>query len=309
MKLSVCIFAYNLEKFLAHAIESALSQETDFEFEIVIGEDCSKDSTRAIALNYQNKYPEKIRVLCNERNLGIMENYSNTINQCRGEFIALMDGDDYWISNKKLQAQFDFLTAHPEFTLCFHDAKILKMNSGWDKRTCCDTVRKKIVSFEDVIGDVHIPTSSLMFRRSALTDFPQKWFNNLHCPDRPIFLMLLSQGPGYYFNELWSVYRKHPNGFWTGQDYQAQWRIHLQIYKLMGQYYKDRYKKSFCKCEKRVNYTLAVNLIRDGEIKRALCFIRKYIRNGCERSLLPKMGFYCKIFFFAILYFKTRLGL
>ncbi|MCS3796523.1 glycosyltransferase family 2 protein [Niastella sp. OAS944] len=309
MKLSVCIFAYNLEEFIANAIESALLQETDFEYEIVIGEDCSKDSTRAIALDYQNRYPGKIRVLCNERNLGIMENYSNTINHCRGEFIALMDGDDYWVSNRKLQAQVDFLTAHPEFTLSFHDAKILKTKGGWDKRTCCGADHKKIVTFNDVVCDVHIPTSSLVFRRSALTSFPQKWFNKLHCPDRPIFLMLLSNGPGYYFNELWSVYRKHPHGFWTAQDYQAQWRIHLQIYKLMGQHYGDRYKESFCNCETRVNYTLAINLIKDKEVKRALCFFRKYMRSRCRKSLLQKFKVYCNVFFFAVLYCKTRLAL
>lgn len=309
MKLSICIFAYNLEEFIANSIESALCQITDFEYEIVIGEDCSKDSTRELVLGYQNKYPDKIRVLCNERNLGIMENYSHTINQCRGEFIALMDGDDYWINDRKLQTQVNFLTTHPEFSLCFHDAKIIKTNGDWDDITCCGADHKKIISFNDVVCDVHVPTSSLVFRRKALTDFPPKNFNNLHCPDRPVFLMLLANGPGYYFNELWSVYRKHPNGFWTGQDYQSQWRIHLQIYKLMNQLYKGRYNDSFCKCETRVNYILAVNLIKDNKVKRALCYFRKYIRSNSGNSFLIKYKYYCNVFFFIILYFKNRLGL
>jgi glycosyltransferase involved in cell wall biosynthesis len=304
MKLSVCIFAYNLEKFIARSIESVLSQETDFEYEIVIGEDCSTDSTRAIALAYQQKYPGKIRVLCNEKNLGIMENYTHTINQCRGEFIALLDGDDYWIGDRKLQVQVDYLTANPEYVLCFHDAKILKKDGSFDNITCCGPDHKKIVSFKDVICDVHIPTSSLVFRRNGLSDFPPEWFNYTYCPDRPIFLLLLANGPGYYFNELWSVYRKHPNGFWTGQDYQSQWRIHLQIYKLLNRHYNDRYKDSFCKCETRVNYTLAVNLIKDNQVKRALCCFRKYMRSAGK-----SFSFYRNVLLFALLYFKNRLRL
>jgi glycosyltransferase involved in cell wall biosynthesis len=305
MKLSVCIFAYNLEKFIGQAIESVLSQITDFDYEIVIGEDCSKDSTREIVLGYQHKYPDKIRVLCNKQNLGIMENYSHSINQCKGEFIALLDGDDYWLSNRKLQKQVDYLTANPAYSLCFHDAKILNTNEQWDDETCCGAGHKKIVTFEDVVCDVHIPTSSLVFRRSALTNFPPEWFNNTHCPDRPIFLMLLANGPGYYFSELWSVYRKHANGFWTGQNYQTQWHVHLQIYKLMGQHYKDRYEGSFCKCETRVNYILAVNLIKDKKVKRALCYFRKYVKKRGKTSL----RYYWNVFLFMILYciYKLRL--
>lgn len=307
MKLSICIFAYNLEKFIAQAIESVLCQVMDFEYEIVIGEDCSTDSTREIVANYQNKNPERISVLYNSKNLGMMENVSHTISQCRGEFIALLDGDDYWISNRKLQAQVNFLTANPEYVLCFHDAKILKMNGQWDNITCCGADHKKNISFNDVVCDVHIPTSSIVFKRSSLAQFPPKWFNDLHATDRPLFLMLLSNGPGFYFNELWSVYRKHPMGYWTRQHYQSQWLIHLQIYKVLNQHTKGRYKQSFCKCETRVSYNLAVNLVKDLRVKRALCYFRKYIRSAGKTSFSKRFDFYFKILFFIILYFQSRL--
>lgn len=308
MKLSVCIFAYNHESYIAEAIESVLQQVTDFDYEIVIGEDCSSDSTRNIVKYYQNKYPQQIRALLNERNLGMMENYSHTITACRGEFIALMDGDDYWINNNKLQSQVDFLQANSNYSLCFHDAKILKTNKRWDQITCCGKDQKEVITFEDLICHVHIPTASLVFRRNMLGDFPPKWFGDLNAPDRPIFLMLAASGPGYYFNELWSVYRKHPKGIWTGQHYQSQWLTHLQIYKIMNLHYKGKYKKSFCKCEASVNFTLAIRLLKDNSFKRAMCCFRKYVR--ITRGMFSLRPDVCRnIIVFRLLYFRQRVGL
>lgn len=307
LKLSVCIFTYNHENFISETIESALNQVTDFEYEIVIGEDCSTDSTGKIVRYYQQQHPGSIRALFNKRNLGMMENNSQTLLQCRGEYIALMDGDDYWIHNKKLQAQVDFLEANPSYSLCFHDAKILKIDGQWNhKSTCCGPENKRIVSFTDVICDVHIPTSSLVFRRTALHDYPPRWFGSLNAPDRPLFLMLTANGPGYYFKEIWSVYRQHPNGTWTGQHYQSQWLTHLQIYQVLNRHYNHKYDKAFCKCEKRAAYTLASRLMKENKVKRAFCFLRVYRRAGNGRLAIRPAKWY-RIIAFMLIYLKSRL--
>ena len=120
VKVSVHMITYNHERFIAQAIEGVLMQQTDFAVELVIGEDCSTDGTRAIVRRYGERYPERIRLLLQERNLGARANALATLNACRGQYIALCEGDDYWTDPTKLQKQVDFLESHPECSLCFH---------------------------------------------------------------------------------------------------------------------------------------------------------------------------------------------
>src|SRR5687768_16687744 len=113
MKVSVAMITYNHEAFVAQAIESVLMQKTDFDFELVIGEDCSTDKTREIVNGYKSKYGERIRVLLPAKNLGINRNLKQTLLACQGRYIALLEGDDYWTSSLKLQKQVNFLDTHP----------------------------------------------------------------------------------------------------------------------------------------------------------------------------------------------------
>jgi len=303
MKLSVCIFTYNHKQFIERTIESVLSQTTEFDFEVVVGEDCSTDGTRCIVKSFQQRYPGKIRGIYNERNLGMMENNSHTILQARGEYVAILDGDDYWTNERKLQEQVNFLEAHPEYVYCFHDARILKQDGQWHERTCCGPDHKKVVRFEDVICDVHIPTASLVFRRKAIDGYPPAWFNSLNAPDRPLFLLLASRGPGYYFNEPWSVYRQHSNGTWTGQHYQSRWLTHLQIFSVMNRHFNGLFEKGFCRCTARVNYILAMELLKDKKLRRARCAFRNYKRASGWRILMP--GCLVKMAAFEIAYFRS----
>ena len=117
--LSVVMTTYNHERYIATAIESVLRQQTDFPIEIVIGEDCSTDRTLNIALDYQSQYPEAIRIVRSESNVGWRENYRRTIAAAQGRYIALLDGDDYFTHRKKLQMQVDLLEANPDVGLCY----------------------------------------------------------------------------------------------------------------------------------------------------------------------------------------------
>ncbi len=115
-KLSVVFITYNHEPFIRKALDGVLMQETDFDFKIVVGEDCSTDNTRAILLEYKEKYPEKIKLLFREKNLGCPTlNVYQTAMECRGEYLAFLEGDDYWTDPHKLQKQVDFLESHPDY--------------------------------------------------------------------------------------------------------------------------------------------------------------------------------------------------
>ncbi|UXE67963.1 MAG: glycosyltransferase [Chryseotalea sp. WA131a] len=285
MKLSVCIFTFNHAAFIAQAIESVLKQQANFEFEVIIGEDCSTDRTRDIVESFQAKYPDKVRAFLNPKNLGVMPNNVYILGQARGEYIALLDGDDYWLGTEKLQHQVDFLDANPDFVLCFHDAKVLGLNGQIGPQTCCGDKQKKVVSLSDIVCDTHIPTGSVVFRRSALKKFPPPNYCSLKATDRPLFLFLSEFGRSYYFNETWSVYRKHPNGDWTGRPYQSQYLTHLQIYTFMNKHLKRKHESAFCSCETRVAYELAFELLKHGRVKRARYAFRRFLR--ASKGLTP----------------------
>lgn len=117
--LSVIMTTYNHERYIAEAIESVLRQQTSFRVEIVIGEDCSTDRTLNIARDYQSMYPECIRIVTSEENVGWRKNYRRTIAAAKGKYIALLDGDDYFTHRKKLQMQVDMLESNPEAGMCY----------------------------------------------------------------------------------------------------------------------------------------------------------------------------------------------
>ena len=119
---SIVVTTYNQERSLPVTLDSLLAQKTAFPFEIVVGEDCSKDGTRSVLAEYARRYPEVIRPVYNEHNLGILGNYVSTLRQCRGKYISGCAGDDSWNDPEKLQLQVDIME------------RIRR--SAWSIRTC-----------------------------------------------------------------------------------------------------------------------------------------------------------------------------
>ena len=128
--VSVKMITYNHEPYIAQAIEGVLGQETSFPFELVIGEDCSTDGTREIVFDYQKKYPDIIRVITSDKNVGARKNGLRTEKACRGKYIAYCEGDDYWHHPQKLEKQVDYLERHPECGLIHSDYNRHFVTSG-----------------------------------------------------------------------------------------------------------------------------------------------------------------------------------
>lgn len=113
--VSIGILVYNQKKYIKSAIESILVQEVDFNYEIVIADDCSTDGTQNILIEYANKYPQIIRLILQEQNVGLQENSKCLKRACRGRYRATQEGDDYWINTDRLQQQVDFLSENPDY--------------------------------------------------------------------------------------------------------------------------------------------------------------------------------------------------
>ena len=128
--VSVVMITYNHEDYIGQAIEHVARQETSFPFELIIGEDCSTDRTRQIVFEYQKKYPNLIRIIISEKNVGARRNLLRTEVACRGKYIAYCEGDDYWHDPRKLQIQVDFLESNPNYGLVCSDARSYTVETG-----------------------------------------------------------------------------------------------------------------------------------------------------------------------------------
>jgi glycosyltransferase involved in cell wall biosynthesis len=151
MKVSVLIMTYNHAPFIAQALDSALMQATNFPYEIIVSEDCSTDGTREIVQTYHNRFPEKIRLMLSERNIATNAIVVRGIEAARGQYVALLDGDDYWISAEKLQKQADFLDSHSHCAMCFHNATVIHEDSSEEARLWTPEHQPELTSLEAMI--------------------------------------------------------------------------------------------------------------------------------------------------------------
>jgi len=219
--VSVCCITYNHEAYLVQAIESVLTQKTDFTVEMVIGEDCSADGTRRIAQEYECRYPGRIRVLTPAHNLGIMPNLMATMARCTGEFIAFLEGDDYWTDPTKLQRQVEALRAQPASAMCFHDAEIFYDDNS--SPSCNFSVKfAEILSASGTdcreftqhdLGRLgwFMPSASMLFRASGLLPLPG-WFVGVFSGDYTLQLLSTRHGSALYLPHVMSRYRLHAGG-------------------------------------------------------------------------------------------------
>ena len=209
------MITYNHEKVISQAIEGVLMQKTSFPVELIIGEDGSKDNTKSICLDYQKKHDNLIKLRLQENNIGAIQNFIGCLNACKGKYIAFCEGDDYWTDPLKLQKQVDYLEAHPEISLCFHNAMIKYEGIKGKDHLFCDEDIKKVTTIEDVIKKWYIPSASMVFRNSLITPLPD-WFNNIYNGDYALQLLLAAKGKVGYINDVMCVYRKNANALSGG---------------------------------------------------------------------------------------------
>ena len=213
--VSVCIVTYNQEQYIAQTLESVLAQKTTFSFEIVVGEDVSKDKTRAICEDYAARYPSVIRLLDTPKNLGAMQNSLSTFRESRGKYIALLEGDDYWIDDKKLQKQVEALEQDDLRTVCFtgrkdfDEEKNVFVTVHGDRGDNCFYPK-------DFAQETFFHTSTAMFRQPKTDDWLEK-LAQFTIGDRPMFILLLTESGGYAYKlkDICSVFRLNNNSSFT----------------------------------------------------------------------------------------------
>lgn len=233
--VSVCMITYNHQKFISEAIEGVLMQKTTFPIELIIGEDCSTDATRSICIDYQNKYPDIIKLQLPDTNKGMMRNFIENMQAATGRYIALCEGDDYWTDPYKLQKQVEFLEANKDYSIVSHNA--LKVNYFDGSSLKMNNFESNLdFSFNDMLNRLlTIPTASIVFKNTTIPD----WITFCKVGDWPLLSWLLNNGKGYYFCETMSVYSKHEKGMSVDIQKRNHNRILLETFLIIEQHNKN----------------------------------------------------------------------
>lgn len=266
MKLSVAMTTYNHERFIGQAIESVLAQKVDFDYEILIGDDCSTDGTRTVILNFQRRYPERIKAYLREHNIGAARNLAWTIAACQGQYLALLEGDDYWSCTSKLQKQVDFLDSHPDWAICCARAEVkneddmdlskLRVQTGaiFPARPGSSHPIAQGVSgllptapraagtytLEDLLPENFIPTCTVLYRWDRPPRFPA-WFFRSSLGDLPRHALVAGHKKIELLDERMAVYRIHAGGMWSSRERVGQILEHARMLSALSRHLGGHY--------------------------------------------------------------------
>ena len=268
-RVSVATTTYRHEAFIGDAIEGVLMQDTDFPVEMVIGEDCSPDGTRSVIQKYMQKYPGLIRLSNYERNVGSARNSLMTIGRCRGEYIALLDGDDYWTAPHKLRKQVDLLDRDHAFSMCFHAVNRVRGNCIV-KKIVQPTGHRSVYRLADLAHWVNISTSSMLFRRSAVPRFPS-WYSKVTQGDWATQMLLAEKGDIAYIPEIMATHRLHETNVWSGRLRPRSEVLREQIREVeeFRRHLGDARARPFERSQYRRRYELVHVFLDEGKLLQA----------------------------------------
>ena len=308
--VSVHLITYQHVNYISQCLENILRQKTSFPFEIIIGEDESNDGTRDICVAYADKYPGRIKLFLRTRGQTVIPRpdggyiYLNgklTLRACRGKYIALCEGDDYWTDPLKLQKQVDFLEQHPDVAACAHNHDILTMHpdgSSFMEKPLRRIVSRSYSTAEIIANGMFIKTASLVFRRTLIDEIFEdiEYHLNFRVGDYPLLFLLSTKGPIHVLKESMSVYRKNLSSAWNPLDAEKKFTISIEMYeKLLSR--NPSFQKEI---EKRVSVCrlfLLKGLLDSGDFSRFLATLRKNIAD----SSLPPYVHLCRLASFLII--------
>lgn len=248
--VSIFVMVYNHEIYLKECLDSLLMQHCNFNFDIVVGEDCSTDKSREILINYQTRFPGKFKLLLHEKNIGAHKNQEVVYKNCTGKFIVLCEGDDYWTDPLKLQKQVDFLEANEEYGLVHTDVNHLFDKSGkiivdFRKTNKLEGINGYV--YDELLKSNHISTLTVMFKRSLLEYYyslNKTEISNFLMGDYVLWLEFSQHCKFHYIPETTATYRVLEN---SGSNHDSYYKkmLFLNSYYDIKLFFLNKYPSVF----------------------------------------------------------------
>jgi glycosyltransferase involved in cell wall biosynthesis len=234
--VSVAITAYNSERWLHRALDSVLAQRTTFPLEIVLEDDCSKDSTLSIARSYQERNPNTVRVIEQPENRGTQRNYYETFQQCAGKYIAWLDADDYWTDPEKLEIQVRTLESDASIKVCGHAVRWVT-SDGEVTRQRYPSIPPGRYGLDEILRHNFLPSPSVLFRNGIHRDLPAWYFNLAPTTDWPIYVLAALSGDIVLLDRIMADYMLTPGSSFMSKGslfwYKADARFYEHIVSIL----------------------------------------------------------------------------
>ncbi len=252
MKISVILITYNHSQYIRQTLESILMQQTPHKVEIIVADDCSPDNTIEIIKEYQDKTAFTFTFLNGEKNLGYIRNYQRAFAACSGDYVAIMEGDDYWLPNH-LQNHINHLEGLPESAMSFNRHVRLFVDENreeifdWDANEDYEPVTTENLVLGNRIGNL----SCCVFRGNLIRNTDPKLFD-MEIADWMLGMYMGQWGPLLYLKEVTSVYRIHNKGQWSQMDSKTTDIKTINLIDEYDRYFNYKYTKLFGKHKRRL---------------------------------------------------------
>ena len=275
-KVNVLVFAYNHEQFIGEALDSILMQQVDFEYEIIVGEDCSTDQTRAIVERYRQCYPERIKPIYHAHNVGPGANLKTCLAACQAPYIAVLDGDDYWTDPLKLAKQVAWLDANPDYSICFHYVEVFEEGRP-EVRILPPLTTQLVYTFTELLVSIVPPTGSVLLR-NCLPIVPS-WVFETYPIDLPMLALYAEVGKVRLLPEVMGRYRHHNQGTWTAQPVEYNQQRLLSMYRqLIRHYASTPHSRGIRRAISRRQLTMADEYLKQGKSASSLLLLQEAAR-------------------------------
>lgn len=288
MRLSVLITTYNHAAYIAQALDSILMQQTDFDFEIVLVDDCSTDRTREIVADYQRHYPGRFRLVMPQQSTDDqgLRLFFDALQSVQSDYIAMLDGDDYWTSPHKLQKQVDFLDAHAECSMCFHNVRCFFEDGSRPEYDYTVAGYRQFSGLADIMRQNVVAGCSPVLRRESIAHIPA-WMYGEDWADWTIYLLCAQHGPVGFLDEIMGAYRIHRHGMWSGYDEVRRFEMVLEFYTRLDRYTHYAYRRTIRGARAWIYQRIALMYELNGKPEQAKISIRQsYRQRRTPRELL-----------------------
>ena len=280
VKVSVVMLTYQHAPYVSRAIDSVLEQTTAFPYELIIGDDASRDGTQEIVCAYRDRHPDRIRLILHDRNQGIEKNLQAILSRCRGELLAILEGDDFWTHPGKLRNQVLVFDASPDVALCGHrsvtvrDGEVVE-GSEWPRHS------RARMSVADAFSGTLFHTCTMMFRGKAVAALPPAIWS-IFPLDRALQISLSQGGEVAFLAEVMAAYRIHSGGVWSGLSKAEKHETNLEFFRRILPLTSPRYRRLARQEVYRRWRALVLEDLREGRSSTAL---RRYWRLLCSPAL------------------------